>query len=91
MPYVKNKENTKPSAMTRQQFDELAQKIKNRNVNDTHGIDYDRWEDAAGNWYTRTDAGFSQTIFYAGTTYFVKYRYVPGKTTESSISIWEYV
>ena len=81
----------KPSNLTRQEFNELASKIREHSVKDSHSMDYDYWEDAEGNWYSKCDGGFSQEIYYAGTRYFVKYRYVPGVSADCSISIWEFI
>lgn len=86
-----NHDYSKPSLMTRQKFEELANQIRERASITKHEADYDRWEDAEGNWYVKTDGGFSKTIFYAGTEYFLNYSYVPGQPMKSSISVWEYL
>jgi endonuclease I len=79
----------RPSTMTRQQFKELAQTIRDNSVNETHTISVDTWETAAGNIYTRCDAGFTEKIVYAGVHYYLKYKYVVNSPSKCSVTVWE--
>jgi hypothetical protein len=80
---------SKPSSMTREEFNALADKIRNNSVVQITP-DSSIWTDTSGNIYSTTSNGFSQMLTYAGTTYFLKYKYVPGLPSECSITVWEY-
>ena len=79
----------KPSTMTKQEFDSLAQHITDNCIDEVINEDFKQFTDAAGNWYRISNAGFSQEIFYAGIHYYIKYKYVPGVPSDCSISVWE--
>lgn len=87
---IGSKSFSRPSEMSRQQFKELAQSIRDNSVNETHTMSLDAWEDAEGNRYCKCDAGFSEKIFYAGVHYYLEYKYVVNKPSECSITVWEY-
>lgn len=80
---------SKSSSMTREEFNTLAEKIKTNGVVQITN-DSSIWTDGSGNIFSTTSNGFSQMLTYAGITYYLKYKYVPGVPSECSITVWEY-
>lgn len=88
---VKNESCRESTTMTLEMFNELANRIQSGDKLVSKKFDYSRWVDDEGNWYSKSNHGYSQTLFYAGVRYFLKYKYVPGVPSECSTQVWEWV